>query len=263
MLRPREEKKRKLNIIKAKSIIAAALVLWGMSVGSLCVNTWKTFNRQEDVVNAFSHVIYNDLRASISANGYYGNMELSETGKYIILEDIAKRIGINRYDIQSDDEGCTSLKQNSVNGAVELKLITMSSQAALQSVELRQYLCINIILNNTIKSADAYRQIVKDILKDYGINTNVNVNLSGVVAGKLEMDEMRRLKESLLEETKGREVIEKCTDDIYTVYGYDKDIEDYISIGKEKVNVNITMSYDEINECTRINLSTPINNQDY
>ncbi|MDO5402690.1 MAG: YwmB family TATA-box binding protein [Eubacteriales bacterium] len=263
MLRPREEKKKTLRAFKTKGIIITALVLWGISAVSLCVNSWKMFNRQENVVNAFSHVIYSDVTASVSANGYYGNMELSETGKYIILEDIAKRIGINRYEISSDDRGATTLSQNSVNGKVMLKIITAGQEADGQIIGQNQYLCVNIELNNHIAATDTYRQLVEDIFKDYMIDTNVNVNLSGNVAGRLKADDMQEIKKTLMEETKGKAVAEKYTEDIYTVYGYDKDIDDYIAIGKQKVNINITMSYDEINDCTRITLATPINNQDY
>lgn len=270
MLRPREENKRihnKRNIKKeafrARVIITTALVLWGMAAINLCVSTWKTYTNKEDVVNAFTDVIYSELTADISANGYYGNMELSETAKYIILEEIADRIGINRYNIVSDEDGSTILSQTSVNGNVVLKLITVCQTVAGQSVGEKQYLCMDIKLNQTIGAADTYRNILEEVIKDYGMDTNVNVNLSGSVSGRMNLLDMQGMKETLMGEIGGSVKAEKNTEDIYTVYGYDKDIEHYITMGKEKVNVNITMAYDEIHDRTMISLATPINNQDY
>ena len=74
---------------------------------------------------------------------------------------------------------------------------------------------------------------------------------------------MKDFRDSIMREIGGVVRTEKMTEDLYTVYGYDKDIDTAISIGKEKVNINITMSYDENKDQTLIHLSTPINNRDY
>ena len=51
--------------------------------------------------------------------------------------------------------------------------------------------------------------------------------------------------------------------DSYMVYAYTKDVKDSISLGKKKINVNITMNYDEIRNMTDITLSTPVYSGDF
>ena len=47
------------------------------------------------------------------------------------------------------------------------------------------------------------------------------------------------------------------------VNAYTKDVKDSISLGKKKINVNITMNYDEIRNMTDITLSTPVYSGDF
>ena len=53
------------------------------------------------------------------------------------------------------------------------------------------------------------------------------------------------------------------TDDLYVIYGYDDEIDEYINVGRGKVNVCISVNYDEIEDVTCVYFSTPMNNQDF
>lgn len=283
MLRPREEndeyrrsngddreakkthikRRKRMREIRTKGIVFAALALWTVAALNLCISTWRGYRQKVDVVDAFSEVVYSDVTADITANGYFGDMALTENAKYIILEEIAEKIGINRYIIQSNGEGSTVLEQNSPNGNVLLKMVTVNENADTEIVAQNQYLCMNIQLKNSIASTDTYRKLMKQIVGNYHLDTIVTVDLSGKTAGRMSEISMKDFRDSIMREIGGVVRTEKMTEDLYTVYGYDKDIDTAISIGKEKVNINITMSYDENKDQTLIHLSTPINNRDY
>ena len=53
------------------------------------------------------------------------------------------------------------------------------------------------------------------------------------------------------------------TKEIYTVYGYSEEMEDYVVFGSTKTNVNVAITYDELNNETLIYMATPIINQDF
>ena len=53
------------------------------------------------------------------------------------------------------------------------------------------------------------------------------------------------------------------TEEIYTVYGYSEDIKDYVVFGSTKTNVNIAITYNELNGETYIYMATPIINEDF
>lgn len=264
MLRPRVESKDKLKKnLKGKCIIFSAMIIWLVLCVTVITDSVKALNEKENVVEAFCNVVYSDLNSNVSVKGYYGNIEMSDRAKCIILEEIADKIGINRYTIINNQDGCISLMQQSVNGDVLIKFITLSKEAANQVVEYNQYICMDLTLKGAISSTETYRQLFKQIAEEYRLNTNVNVDLCGNVQGEMTYEQMKELKNTLMDQINGKEKSQHYSDGVYTVYGYDKNIDSYILIGRDKINVNITMNYDEINDETVVHLASPINNQDY
>ena len=141
------------------------------------------------------------------------------------------------------------------NGDVILKFITHD--------EDKQYIYIGITLKNGIESAFTYEKIVKQILKDLEMTSAVNVNLKGEINGELDIQEKNALADSLLGEVGAKIVTQNRTDDLYVIYGYDDEIDEYINVGRGKVNVCISVNYDEIEDVTCVYFSTPMNNQDF
>ena len=52
-----------------------------------------------------------------------------------------------------------------------------------------------------------------------------------------------------LEKLGAKIVTQNRTDDLYVIYGYDDEIDEYINVGRGKVNVCISINYDEIRRC--------------
>ena len=96
-----------------------------------------------------------------------------------------------------------------------------------------------------------------------GINTCVNVNLTGEIAGRLYGDNCRAYTESLMEKAGAKQVYAKEYDGIYTAYGYNKKMDEWVNIGGKKVNVNVTVNYNEQTGKSVIHLATPIMQQDF
>ena len=229
--------KKKIKYPFQKIAIVIALALW--------------------TISAFGRQTYSDVSSSVSVYGKYGDISISDSAKKLILENIAEKIGINHYMISDlvDEEynSVKTLSQTSVNGDVILKFITHD--------EDKQYIYIGITLKNGIESAFTYEKIVKQILKDLEMTSAVN--LKGEINGELDIQEKNALADSLLGEVGAKIVTQNRTDDLYVIYGYDDEIDEYINVGRGKVNVCISVNYDEIEDVTCVYFSTPMNNQDF
>ena len=79
----------------------------------------------------------------------------------------------------------------------------------------------------------------------------------------LDIVERNKLADELLSELSAKVVAENRDADMFTIYGYSQGIKDYLEIGGNRINVNIAMNYDEINNTTNIFLSSPINSGSY
>ena len=190
-------------------------------------------------------------------------MGLTTQAKKIILENIAKKIGLENYNIeqtQDDRTETVSLTQESVNGNVNCKFV---SEKAIEGVSGNQYIFMEIMLNNSINSVFAYEEIIESILSDMKLDGDITVNLRGDIDGNINMELRDALANQMIEKIGAKIVAENRTEDLYTIYAYDSQIKDYIKIGSDKVNLNISISYDEIKNVTSVYFSTPINNHDY
>ena len=232
-------------------------IIWFSDAATLPVN---------NIVTAFNKASLLEMSASIEAFGEYGVLYLSQDAKDTILKDIATKVGINNYSIETtreDDNSTTTLSQTGQNGEVICKLVTVENVVEQNVIQAKQYVYINVILNNSIQSAFSYEKIVKDIVKNLQIDATVTVNLKGSVTGKLDMALKNSIANSFVDSMNVNVVTENKTDDLYTIYGYTSDIDEYITVSSNKINVNIMMNYDEQKDETNVYVATPISSEDY
>ena len=219
-----------------------------------------------NIVTAFNNASLMEMSASIETFGEYGVLYLSQDAKNTILKDIATKIGINKYSIETtreDDNSTTTLSQTGQNGEVICKLVTVETVVEQNVIQAKQYIYINVILNNSIQSAFSYEKIVKDIVENLKIDATVTVNLKGAVKGKLDIALKNSIASNFIDSMDVNVVAENKTDDLYTIYGYTSDIDEYITVSSNKINVNIMMNYDEQKDETNVYVATPISSEDY
>ena len=87
--------------------------------------------------------------------------------------------------------------------------------------------------------------------------------MKGSAIGDMSDKDRDNLADRMLKMLGAKTVTSGKVQDSYMVYAYTKDVKDSISLGKKKINVNITMNYDEIRNMTDITLSTPVYSGDF
>ena len=250
-------------------LITAVNILWGGDLWDKGCDSGNT----DKIITAFNEGTFMKMEAQISAYGEYGIVYLSQNTKETILKNMAQEIGITNYVIEetsnSDSDNAsqntftTTLTQSGVNGDVTCKIITVEKRVEQNVIQARQYVYSNITLNNSIESAFTYEKIMKKIMKELEVDTKVTVNLKGEISGDLDIALKNSISDKLLSTIKAKVVAENKDENVFTVYAYASGIEDDITIGNNKINVNVSMSYDETKDITNVYLSTPINSEDY
>lgn len=257
------KKRRRSKYVFQKTAVFIAAVLWLITAVNVLWGE-KNVSGQNRIISAFSNNAYSDMTSSVTAYGKYGTVNLTDNAKRLILEKIANEIGINKYEVADTTEGESSVKtlsQSSVNGDVICKFITKQTNES--GVSSEQYLYIGITLKNSIDSTFTYEDKVKEIMKGLEISSNVTVNLKGEISGKLNTNAKDALSNQLLSKINAKVVAENRTDEVYTIYAFDKEIKEYLMVGNDKVNVNVSIAYDETRDVTNLYFSTPINSEDY
>lgn len=83
-------------------MIAAAVIIWAVFAGRLVYKGIK--GETMDVVDTFCENVYYDISADISATGKLDN-GMSDTAKKLMMTQMAKTLGLNRYNITEDETG--------------------------------------------------------------------------------------------------------------------------------------------------------------
>lgn len=243
--------------------IAAAMILWAVMAVRIIAFGMGTSN---DVVSAFNSMDYDNSESIIEGFGDFGTTYLSQEEKAKLVSGFAACLGINKdYDISVSDNGeaeVTTLYKNSQSAEVTIKVITVTRDGGLYKT-CQQNVAVNMRLKGRTDCAITYKNMVADVFDANGIKGYVNLNLRGELPGALNYYERNKAADALLKKLDAEVVAENRDSEIFTVYAYTEDVEEYITSAGRKVNINIAEEYDENRDKTIIYLSTPLNNLDY
>ena len=244
-----------------KRAMYAVIVLWAVLTAVYMTNMGRT--KKVSISTAFTDSAdgeeWCELDTYIEGYGKFGICYLTQEEKERLVENIASALGItSSYGLATvceDEVNTTVLSKESVNGSVTIKAITQEPQT--------QYVYVNITVYNNIDCAVSYRELVEGMFDAMGIQGNVNMNLVGSIEGTLNNIEKNELADGLLDRLGAKVVAENRDSDIFTIYAYSKGAGSYITIGGNKINMNIAIGYDEEQNRTKVYLASPVNSLDY
>lgn len=258
-----------------KRAMYAVIVLWAVLTAVYMTNMGRA--KKVSISTAFTDSAdgeeWCELDTYIEGYGKFGVCYLTQEEKERLVENIASALGItSSYGLATvceDEVNTTVLSKESVNGNVTIKAITQEQQGTENTDGLAgtqpqaQYVYVNITVYNNIDCAVSYRELVEGMFDAMGIQGNVNMNLVGSLEGTLNSTEKNELVDGLLDRLGAKVVAENRDSDIFTIYAYSKGAGSYITIGGNKINMNIAIGYDEEQDRTKVYLASPINSLDY
>ena len=268
---------------------------------ALVLGTWELYDNYMEKKNvedkpAVSEVVgrvfsvegINKSECIIEGYYFYGTNYLGEDGSRELLDVIANKLGVNtKYEFirEKTDTGYIAiLTKEGADSKLIIKLITVEKEESESVISQKQYLSINLEINNSISSAFYYYNNIAEVMENVisenkdnneniseeNINNNLTISVKGLIKGNISIDEQIRIAKKMLNEFEAKEVFDSINEthddskmNMYSLYGYSKSIEDYVAIGKERINLNIVFNYNEENRETIIHIGSPIVNYDY
>ena len=267
-----------------KRALYAAIILWVVGSGVYLAGMERVHS--VSISTAFTDSAderqWCELDTYIEGYGKFGVCYLTQEEKEKLVKNIASALGITSSyglaTVYEEEVNTTVLSKNSVNGSVTIKAITQEQQGTDNTatedeqaydsttesgLAANQYVYVNITVNNDMDCASSYRELVEGVFDAMGIQGNVNMNLVGSLEGALNSTEKNELANGLLDRLGAKVVTENRDNDIFTIYAYSKGAGSYITIGGNKINMNIAIGYDEEQDRTKVYLASPINSLDY
>ncbi len=244
-----------------KSKIYVLVLIWVAVLIQLFINA--SVNREEKLVEqAMSLGVENLTESSVKAYAFYGNEALSPKTKETMGKRLAESLGIvSGYEIAHKQDGeneTTRLIKLGANGDTDIKIISLCSTDEYGQNVQENYIMIEIALKQDAGSAVYdYKEKLKELYEGLGMEVNTNIYLCSQVKGKLTESEMEAQIETFMEEMDAKQVQYDTFDDVVCVYGYSKNIDEFVYQGVNRVNVNIAFTYDETEDITYIHRAVP------
>lgn len=258
---------RKLGL--KRLIVYVAVIIWLIAI-SRYIGVDKTTEVALSAVfnEGIGNLKITNMCAYIEGDGKYGVCFLSDDEKEAMAKDIATELGIcEPYEIAmtTDYNGnkVTTLKKTSVNGEVLIKVMTNNKCLPDSSHVSTQYIYMCIRLNKGIDYANDYRDLVTGIFTNMGVESRVNVNLVGCIDGMLNVNEKNQIADLVLNRMDATVFAKDVTGDPYLIYAYAKGIKESVLVAGNRLNLNIAMTYDEVNDKTYVYVSSPMNSLEY
>lgn len=262
------------------------LIVLAQKTYEIVGSEWKAEESKSDALTVVSQVFQQEqidaLNCEIEAFYFYGVCYLDENDKAQILDRLAKDLGIDsvyEYKEQRTERGAEAvLTKTGANSNVSIKLITYEIPESDNVVSLRQYISVDMSIQNSITSGLFYKnqleQALKKITQDvtdgevYENDNIISISIQGDMEGQITIENQEKIAKKILEELEAETVFqykptEAEKDSAYSIYGYTKEMDEHLVIGNDKINVNVVYSYNEEENVTTMHVASPIANYDY
>lgn len=245
---------RRLNKVQRKLLWGAAAVL--LLAAAFRGITERAFLAQASMEGAF---------ASLSPEYREGTVTL--TGRYLppaygfseekLLAHFGEQIGLTV-------EG--EFREAEYEGRIEAIYEKQAAYArsVLKVVYLTEqeqyYLCAEITLaGENAEETAAFRNRMCRVAEKMGlVDISTTLELCGGYRGEIPLGEKDRLTDVLLAELYAQPVYENRENTNYTVYAYTGAVEEYITVEKKKINVQVAIYYDRVADVTEVVLASPL-----
>lgn len=214
----------------------------------------------DTVLAAFQNldVAANDCR--LEAAGRWKDGELSYLERQTFLEQAALRLGISEGYIlevsETDGRESAGLTMNGKNADTSMAVISVKETQ-------ENYVLIRIRFPELTDSVFFYRDELNTLLEHYGIQGSVLMDVAGHVDGNLSQAEREELTNRFFSGLNAAVIEQSDSGELYTVYGYSQKIPEYLSVGGQPVNLNIAITYNELQDQTDVYVGMPFLKRDY
>lgn len=240
----------------------------------------------EAVRDTFQNAGIYESECDIEGYFYYGSIYLSEEGGHELLSKLAGYIGVDseyEYTRNRTDNGYESvLVKDGDSARLELKLITVEYEENESLIGQQQYLSVNLSVFNSVNSGFFYREKiargVEKIMEAAEIQfyesenetdrrrklvNTLDISVKGKIYGYMEPEKQKEIAHQLIGGINAIYIFDNEETGSYSLYAYTDEIDEYVAVGEDKININVVFNYNETENVTYIHIGSPIVNYDY
>jgi len=244
----------KINRRQRNVLGGIAVVL--MLAAAFRVVTERAFLAQASIEGAFSLLHPKESIGTVTMTGRYLSPAYGFSEEKL-LKHFGEQIGLvvegELRRAEFEGRGEVIYEKTAAEARSILKLVYLTEEEAY-------YLCAEITLSgqNAVHASYMRKQLLKAAEKIGLEEVSATLELCGVFDGEIPLAQKDALTDSLLSELYAQPVYENRQNNYYTVYAYTGAVEDYITVERNKINVQVLIDYDRNEDRTEVVLASPL-----
>lgn len=252
--------------MKKVFLIAVVVLVIFFSVFYTEIHSRPELLPEATLVKSFSH---SGARVVSSEIYLWGKVDVkSDTMSELKLlsEELSKELGMVR-----DSSFSNKASENDLVKKIELKGMDSQKRAiSIQSEEdkgtggpVEGTVSIDVVQDSSDTGLEEVRQAALKVLKKYHIDPRINSCVIGSFDGKLDYTAMNDVCKRMFEDAEARKVEGIRDGNLISVSAYSPFIGDSIKVNGKKVNMNVAIRYNALENKTYLWLATPVITTEY
>ena len=162
-------------------------------------------------------------------------------------------------------EGAADYQENEVSQVYTYHKEAKQAATTIKAITLRQdtsrtYLYTELVIRNDVNfDILSYRDILLGALKDLQVvQAETTMQFLGAYEGDLPLERWNKIANSMIKELGGKIIYENRDKELYTIYAYSSQLPEYVSVDRNKINIQVAMRYEQDSDRTVVYLATPL-----
>ena len=254
-----------VSLRRTKITLYVAAVLWVAVATQAIVN--RVFQEEIQITEAFIKSETQEMQSTLEIIAEYNSRVLSEKEIKNLIYELANSIGLKvDQDItvwEEDNKSEYFYFKQAKQATTKIKIVSML-QDEDKIASRKNYIIIQLSILKGIQSIDQYKVSLEDCLHKLGAqNKQVTLKYEGSREGDLTSEQKHEIAALLVDELQGEIALEYDEGDLYTVYGYTGMLNEYVTSLGNKINVQIAITYNELTNKSKIEMATPMLNDNW
>ncbi len=159
---------------------------------------------------------------------------------------------------QQDMRGITAIKELSPG-----EYVLVIAQTVKAGTRGETYLIITLSRGGNFNTLPTYREKISRVFREFKKPPRISTWLTGTLEGKLSPAEGKRLLKNMFAAAGVHHLDGISSENIVSLSGYSSLIDDYVTVGRRKVNLNIALRYHVNDGKTYVYLGSPLLDGEY
>lgn len=214
------------------------------------------------MVGAFENVGFNIIQSDINVWTKLISKSLDEEALKKMAMEVAEQINIQKpYEFtllhENNNSKCI-LTKISKNAMTQIKIESIKNKELIQN-----YAVIDITLYDKFDNTDYLKDLCQNQLEKIGKIAKSNVTIVGYCSGNIDKGQKEVVANKMFTYLKAKKTEKNIIDNGYNINGYSRLIDNHIISKNKKMNLDLSMNYNECEDKTYLFLATPIITVEY